>query len=76
MSAKPPVQEVAFESVIEAHFLANGFVPVSEGGFDRERAIFPEVVLGFIRETLEDGWVKPYDPNQGKKYAKYLPKWA
>jgi len=29
-----------------------------------------------IREALEDGWVKPYDPNQGKKYAKYLPKWA
>lgn len=29
-----------------------------------------------IRETMEDGWIKPYDPEQGKKYAKYLPHWA
>ena len=29
-----------------------------------------------IRDAIEDGWVKPYDPEQGKKYAKYLPIWA
>ncbi len=29
-----------------------------------------------IREAMEDGLVKPYDLNQGKKYAKYLPHWA
>ena len=29
-----------------------------------------------IRDALEDGRVKPYDPDQGKKYAKYLPFWA
>lgn len=29
-----------------------------------------------IREAMEDNFVKPYDPNQGKKYAKYLPYWA
>jgi predicted HTH transcriptional regulator len=29
-----------------------------------------------IREAMEDGLVKPYDPEQGKKYAKYLPHWA
>ena len=29
-----------------------------------------------IRDALEDGKVKPYDPEQGKKYAKYLPIWA
>lgn len=29
-----------------------------------------------IRDALEDGVVKPYDPKQGKKYAKYLPFWA
>jgi predicted HTH transcriptional regulator len=29
-----------------------------------------------IREAIEDGFVKPYDPEQGKKYAKYLPFWA
>lgn len=29
-----------------------------------------------IREAMEDNLVKPYDPEQGKKYAKYLPFWA
>ncbi len=29
-----------------------------------------------IREAMEDNLVKPYDPDQGKKYAKYLPYWA
>lgn len=29
-----------------------------------------------IRETMEDGLIKPYDPNQGKKYARYVPFWA
>jgi len=29
-----------------------------------------------IREAMEDQLVKPYDPNQGKKYARYLPYWA
>ena len=43
--------EIAFETVIEAHLLENGYVPVAREGFDRERAIFPETVLAFIRET-------------------------
>ena len=34
--------EAAFESVIEAHFLAHGYISVPQEGFDRERAIFPE----------------------------------
>ena len=29
-----------------------------------------------IREAMEDRLVKPFDPNQGKKYAKYQPYWA
>ena len=29
-----------------------------------------------IRDATEDGVIKPYDPDQGKKYAKYLPWWA
>jgi len=29
-----------------------------------------------IRDAIEDGRVRPYDPDQGKKYAKYLPFWA
>ena len=50
--------EGAFETVIEAHLLANGYVPVNREGFDRERAIFPDVVLGFIRETQPKEWTK------------------
>jgi len=40
--------EAAFETVIEAHLLTNGYAPVAPEGFDRERAIFPETVLAFI----------------------------
>ena len=50
--------EAAFETVIEAHLLANGYAPVNRDGFDRERAIFPEVVLAFIRETQPKEWDK------------------
>ena len=48
--------EGAFETVIEAHLLGNGYVSVSGHGFDRERAVFPEVALGFIRETQPEEW--------------------
>lgn len=34
------------------------------------------VVSRIIREAVEDGKVKAFDPEQGKKYAKYLPIWA
>ena len=51
-----PTNEAAFESVIEAHLLANGYVAVANNGFDRERAIFPQTALGFIRETQPDEW--------------------
>ena len=29
-----------------------------------------------IRDTMQDRLIKPYDPNQSKKYAKYVPFWA
>ena len=50
--------EAAFETVIEAHLLANGYVQVDRDGFDRDRAIFPEVVLGFIHETQPKEWAR------------------
>ena len=43
--------EQAFETVIKAHLLANGYVSVGGDGVDRERAIFPETVLALIRGT-------------------------
>jgi len=56
--SQPRHSETAFETVIEAHFLANGYVSVHRDGFDRERAIFPETVLAFIRETQPNDWAK------------------
>jgi type I restriction enzyme R subunit len=50
--------EGAFETVIEHHLLGNGYVHVAREGFDRERAIFPETVLAFIRETQPAEWSK------------------
>ena len=53
-----PTGEAAFETVIEAHLLANGYEPVAGEGFDRERAIFPETALAFVRETQPREWAK------------------
>ena len=50
--------EAAFETVIETHLLQNGYGSVAKEGFDRERAIFPEEVLAFIRETQPEQWEK------------------
>ena len=54
----PRHSEAAFETVIEAHLLQNGYVPIAREGFDRERAIFPETVLAFIRGTQPKEWAK------------------
>ena len=60
--------EAAFETVIETHLLANGYVTVNraDGGFDRERAIFPETVLAFIRATQPKEWAR-LEALHGKK---------
>ena len=50
--------EVAFETVVERHLLSHGYVRAPAAGFDRERAIFPDAVLGFIRETQPQEWSK------------------
>lgn len=50
--------EAAFETIIETHLLQNGYQSVSREGFDRDRAIFPEVVLSFIRQTQPKEWEK------------------
>ena len=47
--------EAAFETVIEAHLLANGYVTVDRNGFDRERAIFPEPILALSADDLREG---------------------
>ena len=43
--------EAAFETVIEEHLLAHGYVRVAPAAYDKARAIFPDEVLAFIQET-------------------------
>lgn len=50
--------ETAFETVIESYLLSHGYTKVDRAGFDRARAIFPEVVLSFIRETQPKEWTR------------------
>ena len=54
----PRHSEAAFETVIEHHLLRHGYVAISRDGFDRERAIFPSVVLEFIKDTQPKEWAK------------------
>jgi len=59
MLASPPSHtEAAFETVIESHLLASGYVAVDRNAFDQERGIFPANVLEFIRETQPKEWAK------------------
>jgi type I restriction enzyme, R subunit len=50
-------REVAFESVIEAHLLAHGYIRPA-GAFDQARAIFPDEVIAFIQATQPKEWAK------------------
>jgi len=50
--------EVSFEATIESHLLSNGYVPVLRESFDRERSIFPEILLTFIQDTQPNEWAK------------------
>ena len=50
--------EQAFETVIEAHLLADGYFSIDGDAFDRERAIFPDEALAFIRETQPNEWTR------------------
>jgi len=50
--------EAAFETAIEAVLLADGYQALPSSEFDRERAIFPEVALAFVRDTQQKTWEK------------------
>ena len=53
-----PHTEAAFETVLEDSLLTGGYEKLDRNGFDRERAIFPQVVLAFIRATQAKQWQK------------------
>ena len=51
--------EHAFEDAIEAYLLQHGgYESIPSSNFDRERAIFPEVLISFVKETQSDKWEK------------------
>jgi len=50
--------EAAFEAVVTDGLLATGYQSLTAVDFDRDRAIFPEVVLDFIRKTQAKHWKK------------------
>ena len=50
--------EASFESVIEAHLLTNGYVPLAAGTYKPEQSLFPEIALAFIRTSQPKEWAK------------------
>jgi len=52
------IKEIAFEESVEIALKASGYEMLPRDGFDRERAIFPDVVLGFIQTTQPQHWSK------------------
>jgi type I restriction enzyme R subunit len=72
------VSETAFETVIEAQLLATGYTAVDGKGFDRERAIFPDEALAFIRATQPQIWAKLevlHGEQTGPRVLEALCKW-
>lgn len=70
--------EAAFETAIEAVLLADGYDKISPTGLDRNRAIFPEVALNFIRATQEKTWDKLqalHGEQTGERVLDALCKW-
>jgi type I restriction enzyme R subunit len=70
--------EAAFEIAIEAVLLADGYTSVNPKGFDRERAIFPDEALAFIRATQGKVWDKLealHGEQTGARILEALCKW-
>ena len=78
MTSAPRHSEAAFEAVLENHLLAHGYVAVPREAFERERAIFPSVVLDFIKDTQPKEWAKLealHGPKTGEQILTDLCKW-
>lgn len=51
-------KEIAFEKSIEDVLLKTGYQALSSQSFDKERAIFPEQIIAFIKTTQAKEWNK------------------
>ncbi|KFB66763.1 type I restriction endonuclease [Candidatus Accumulibacter vicinus] len=70
--------EAAFETAIESVLLGEGYTPLDGTGFDRERAIFPDEALDFIRATQAKVWEKLtalHGEQTGTRVLESLCKW-
>jgi len=70
--------EAALETAIESALLADGYTRVDAKGFDRERAIFPDEALAFIRATQGKAWEKLetlHGEQTGARVLESLCKW-
>lgn len=70
--------EAAFETAIEAVLLGEGYTRVDAKGFDRERAVFPDEALTFIRATQGKVWEKLealHGEQTGARVLESLCKW-
>ncbi|MEQ8982496.1 MAG: type I restriction endonuclease [Deltaproteobacteria bacterium] len=50
--------EHTFEAEIEAHLLAHGYEPLSPNTYDRTLALFPQLLIDFVRTTQPKPWAK------------------
>jgi type I restriction enzyme, R subunit len=70
--------EAAFEAAIEAVLLDDGYVRHTSPEFDRERAVFAEVALAFIRDTQPKEWKRLealHGEQTGGRVVESLCKW-
>lgn len=70
--------EAAFETAIETALLEEGYTRVNAKGFDRERAIFTDEALDFIRATQAKVWEKLealHGEQTGARVLESLCKW-
>lgn len=53
-----PAAEKKFQDEIIAHLVANGWLLGSSDQYDRERALYPEDVISYVKETQAEAWEK------------------
>lgn len=56
--AKGVHTEETFEAEIEAHLLAHGYESAAPTDYDRDKALFPQLVIDFVRTTQPSVWAK------------------
>ena len=62
-----PAAERAFQDEIIAHLTAHGWLLGESANYDRERALYPEDVVGYFKDTQSEAWKRicsnhPQDP--------------